>query len=286
MYGGLTVGDAGQGTLTVANGGVATTNGPTYLGYAGGSVGTITVTGAGSQFTSSSDFFIGNGGQGSLTIAAGAAVSDVNATVGALAGSTGNVLVDGGSWTNSGSLDIGTGGTGVVTIKDNGQLSAANITVGSQGSMIVDPSVVDVSGNYTLLPGGVLELDIAGTGPGSFSQLDISGTGLFEGTIDFDFIDGFAPTTGESFDLINAAGADFSDASFEIEGLQPGFLYNDSFSDGSFTLTAEDNGVSETAATPEPGSFWLLGSALTALSIAVRRKNLKARACPGKRSSD
>jgi len=81
-------------------------------------------------------------------------------------------------------------------VADNGHLSAGSMTIGSHGSLIVDPAVVDVLGDFTLSPGGTLQLDIGGITPGLFSQLDISGFGLFQGTIDFDFIDGFAPTTG------------------------------------------------------------------------------------------
>jgi T5SS/PEP-CTERM-associated repeat protein len=233
------------------------------------------------MFLTSGDLVVGQNGKGTLTITAGAKVTDVNATVGAVSGSTGNVLVDAGSWTNSGSLDIGVNGTGVVTIKDNGHLSAADTTVGSHGSLIIDPAVVDVFGNFTLLPSGVLQLDIGGITPDLFSQLDISGFGLFQGTVDFDFINGFAPTTAESFDLINALTADLSGANFQIDGLEPGFLYTDSFSNGSFILVAQNDGVSTTA-TPEPSCLWLLASALIILSVAVWRKNAKARACPGK----
>ena len=102
-------------------------------------------------------------------------VSDVNATVGDHAGSTGSVLLDAGTWINSGSLDIGINGTGVVTVEDNGELSAGSIEVGGNGSLIIDPAIVDVSGGFTLDANGVLALDIGGITPNLFSQLDISG---------------------------------------------------------------------------------------------------------------
>ena len=117
-------------------------------------------------------------------------------------------------------------------------------------------------------------MDIGGITPDLFSQLDISGFGLFDGNIDLDFINGFAPTAGESFDLINALGADFSGTTFQIDGLNPGFQYTDTFSNGSFTLVAQNDGTS-TSPTPEPGSFWLLASALLVLLVAVWKKNAK-----------
>lgn len=303
------VGCAGQGTLTLNSGGAGSSATGLTIGSSAGVTGTMTLTDAGTKWTNTSgtvvvgalgtgtlnvqngamfsnlgNLIVGQNGIGTMTITTGGQVSDVNATVGAVFGSTGNVLVDAGTWTNSGSLNIGINGTGVVTVEDNGSLSAGNTTVGSNGSLIVDPAVVDVFGNFTLLPNGVLQLDIGGITPDLFSQLDISGFGLFQGTVDFDFINGFAPTTGESFDLINALGADFSAANFKIDGLEPGFVYTDTFANGSFDLVAQNDGVSTTA-TPEPSSLWLLASALVILSVAVWRKNSKARACPGKGSS-
>ena len=101
---------------------------------------------------------------------------------------------------------------------DGGNLTSGDTIIGSNGSLIIDPSIVDIFGTFTLSPSGLLLLDIAGTTPDLFSRLDISGLGIFQGLVDFDFIDGFAPTTGESFDLINAiAGSDFSHATFQIE---------------------------------------------------------------------
>jgi hypothetical protein len=112
------------------------------------------------------------------------------------------------------------------------------------------------------------------TPPGLFSQLDISGFGEFQGTIDLDFIDGFAPKTGDSFDLINAfGGADFTAANFQIGGLEPGFEYTDTFSDGQFDLVADNNAVS----TPEPSSALLLVPVLAALFLVGLRKKLMVR---------
>jgi T5SS/PEP-CTERM-associated repeat protein len=268
----FSVGSGSQGTLTIQNGGAGNCN-ILIVASSSGAFGTVAVTGAGSELNASDGGVaeVGYGGQGRLTIADGGRVTDASATVGALLGSVGNVLVDAGTWTSSGALDIGIVGTGVVTVADNGHLSAGSMTIGSHGSLIVDPAVVDVLGDFTLSPGGTLQLDIGGITPGLFSQLDISGFGLFQGTIDFDFIDGFAPTTGESFDLIHAVGVDFSDTRFQIEGLEPGFQYTTAFSNGSFTLVAENDGVS----TPEPGSWWLLASALSILSVIAWRKNSK-----------
>jgi PEP-CTERM motif len=52
----------------------------------------------------------------------------------------------------------------------------------------------------------------------------------------------------------------------EVEGLDPGFQYITSYSNGVFGLTAENNAVSA----PEPGSIWLLVAALGVLGLARR----------------
>jgi T5SS/PEP-CTERM-associated repeat protein len=264
------------------------------VGTAPGAPGTVTISGAGSQWNNSGQLFIGtSGSSGTLTVQSGAAfstegslnvgdggngvlsvtggeVSDANATVGAAPGSSGSVLVDGGDWISSGLLDIGVVGAGSVYIENGGQLTAGTTTVGGQGSLTVDPSSININGDFILLSGGILSLDIGGSAPGLYSQLDISGTGTFQGTVVLDFINGFVPTTGDSFDLINVAGgADFSSLSFQIEGLGPGFPHTDTFSNGSFTLITGN----ETSTTPEPNSLWLLAGALIIFPAVAWRKN-------------
>ena len=114
-------------------------------------------------------------------------------------------------------------------------------------------------------------LDVAGTQSGQFGQLDITGSGTFDGTLDLNFINGFAPVTGDMFDFINLGGSgDFSGLALDITGLAPGFQYSDGFSDGAFTLTAQNNGVP--TSTPEPGSLALLGTALAGISVFARLK--------------
>ena len=274
----IDVGNSGPGTLLIQNGGVANSNGG-LVGTNAGGIGGVTVTGPGSQWNDSGTLTIGQSGIGTLTISSGGEVSDVNAIVGDNPGSTGNVLVDAATFINTGALSIGVGGgIGTVTVMDSADLSASSITVGSGGSLIIDPSIVN-TGSFTLSPGGVLSLDISGLTP-DYSQLDVSGTGLFQGIIDFDFIDDFAPTRSESFDLINVSGsANFIGATVQIEGLAPGFLYTDTFSGGQFTLIADNNGVSASA-TPEPSFAWLMCGILIALSIiSLRRKDVEDQRC-------
>lgn len=148
---------------------------------------------------------------------------------------------------------------------------------------ILDPSTLNIFGNYTLASDGTMVIDIAGLTSDLVSQLDISGFGLFQGTIAFDFIDGFAPKVGDSFNVLNIlGGADFSAATFQIEGLQPGFQYMDAFSNGSFSLTALNDGVSSTSTTtPEPATGGLCVGAVVMILATLALKKRASGVFPG-----
>jgi T5SS/PEP-CTERM-associated repeat protein len=268
------------GTLTnnggvTVNAGTTLTSGTATIGSTLGSSGSVTVTGTGAQWNNTGTLTVGGAGFGTLAVTNGGLVTSAGATVGATAGSIGVVILNASTWNNGTSpLTIGVNGTGVVTLLNGSTLTTGTTTVGANGSLTGDPSNIDVFGNFTLQPYGVLTLDIGGTGVGDYSVLDITGTGTFQGIIDLDFIDGYLPKTGDTLDLINALSSTFSGATINIEGLGPGFLYSDGFSNGQFDLTALNNATSPT---PEPQSFALALTGLAAFGIAYRRKRAKAK---------
>ncbi|TPK05865.1 autotransporter outer membrane beta-barrel domain-containing protein [Mesorhizobium sp. B2-5-9] len=133
-----------SGSLTITNGGTLSDTAG-YLGYASDASGTVSVTGAGSVWSNSSDLFLalGTNSNGTLTISSGGAVSDKVGHVGYGPG-TGTVTVDGpgSTWTNSGDLYIAEFGTGTLDITNGGVVSNAMGTigwhVGSTGTVTVD----------------------------------------------------------------------------------------------------------------------------------------------------
>ncbi len=144
------------------------------------------------------------------------------------------------------------------------------------------PGNLTINGSYT--NNGTLTFLIAGSTPANYSQLFINGAGsvgTFGGTIDFDFIDRYAPTTGTTFDFIMGESGGTTvfpaGATYEYMGLAPGYQYaiqSSNGPNGSFDIVSRNNGVS-TSATPEPAPFLLAGVGLIALALlrAARRSN-------------
>ncbi len=288
------IGSTDPGSLTIENGGAVTATGMA-IGTFAGSYGTATVSGTGSQLVTSS-LCVGCSGAGTLIIDSGATVSTTgSADIGSALGGSGSVTVTGAgsAWSALASLNIGINGTGTLTAQNDGTVSAQTIDNGSLGTVdakggtlignVINDGTFDplgtatVDGDFTLNPDGTLSLDVGGTGPGQYGVLAVSGDGTFDGTLSLDFIDGFAPIKGDAFTFIDDSTATFNFLGTDIQGLQPGFKYNTGFSNGQFTLTALDNGVSSSP-TPEPGTLLLLGTALVVLVLGGlwQRRNLAA----------
>ena len=133
--------------LTIQAGGTLADSFGTIGNHPGG-LGTVTVTGAGSNWSNAGSVVVGGQGNGTLTIQDGGTVSSGGGSVGLSVGSNGTVMVSGpgSSWTNglSGGLNIGSFGTGTLTIANGG--TVINITgftanigngAGSQGTVSV-----------------------------------------------------------------------------------------------------------------------------------------------------
>jgi len=235
--------------------------------------------------------YVGNAGQGTLTIENGGVVRSADGNFGLSSGSVGRVLVTGtgSAWNNANSLNIGINGTGTLTVENAGLVSAGTlanpgtITIGALGKVdakggtlqgnvvnggLMDPlGTINLVGNYTQQSGGTLLFDVAGKSTQQYGQIDITGSGTFEGKLDLAFIDGFAPTAGETFDFMNVGGSGaFSGLNVEMTGLKPGFNYSEGFSNGQFDITALNNGFS----VPEPSNWLLLGISLLGVGILSR----------------
>ena len=149
-YGTLLVEDGGS--LSIANyngngGFIVGDEGPDWMTPTG-SVGTATITGAGSTLTNNGQFVVGLYGSGTLTISSGAVVTTMEsnsyyygAIVGEYAGSTGTVTVTGGSeWKVATTAIVGFFGNGALTIGAGSTVTAAALAVGGSGTGTINVS--------------------------------------------------------------------------------------------------------------------------------------------------
>jgi hypothetical protein len=248
-FGGVFVG--AHGTALYNSGTVGALNNSGTIGdgasaiYSTGSIGPITNGGQ----------IIGNveiDNQASVTVQGGTGKTFGSWTGGVITIGNGNLTFAGGN-TALGDNIVVNGGTG--TVYNNDPL------------MVAMP--ITITGSFDESGTGKLDLLLSSAG---FGSLDVSGHGTFDGTLVLDFIDGFAPKEGETFDVIDDPdGATIDLAATDILGLERGFEYSTSFADGEFTVTALNNGVSASQV-PEPGPVGLLGAGLLALWSWVRRR--------------
>ncbi len=168
----LFVGNTGSGTLTIQNGGLVSNN-FAIIGVVSGSMGAVTVTGAGSTWTNANNLTVGFSGSGTLTIADGGAVSNNSGVVGKAQGGTGEVTVTGAgsSWANSGSLYVGDAGSGIVSVLNGATMSSNDAYIGDSalgnGTVTVTGTGSAWNANGTLRVGnertGLLTVSDGGT---------------------------------------------------------------------------------------------------------------------------
>ncbi|MGW6781050.1 autotransporter-associated beta strand repeat-containing protein, partial [Brucella pseudogrignonensis] len=128
------IGDQGNGTLTIQNGGSAELWNAT-VGNQFNSNGKVVVDGAGSSLFVKNSFTIGVNGTGTLEIRNGGYVSTTSAGIGnihnGIAGK-GTVLLtgEGSQWDDTGNLDVGGSAVGVLTIADGAYANFNILTLG------------------------------------------------------------------------------------------------------------------------------------------------------------
>jgi T5SS/PEP-CTERM-associated repeat protein len=295
----LIVGDDGTGNLNIAAGGEVaasgTGTGNVLVGNQPDAIGNIVAQGSTSYFMANSMVVGGPGaalssGAGSFELITGASAEVLTTvTVGAdgeldVAGT----LIEVGGITvpayNGGGLTIGSGSSLAAanqilvnpggTLQGGGKLLTNQIygdVLNNGGKVSLgDPLTLGIYGDYDQTS-GELDLQFDGTAAGDFDQIDA--TGLIDitgGTIDLEFIDGYAPQAGDTFDFLDAPGGEsVSGVTFEVNGLEPGFEYTTQIDPqtGAFELVALNNAI----AIPEPSGAALVGSGLGLLALRRRR---------------
>ncbi|HMT45608.1 MAG TPA: autotransporter domain-containing protein [Novosphingobium sp.] len=162
----LYIGDKGQGTLTVSNGGKVNAGPSIGIGNASTGVGTATVTGAGTVLGTNGTAIIGNFGRGDLTVSDGGSVSaGGNALIGYTAGSAGTVTVSGSgsSLAVSRFTQVGDAGNGTLIASGGATVSLADgFAIGGAASGVGTATVTGAG--TTLGANGDVAIGAAGRG--------------------------------------------------------------------------------------------------------------------------
>jgi T5SS/PEP-CTERM-associated repeat protein len=278
----LKVGNTGEGTLNIENGGVVS-NAEGYIGYDSDSVGTATVTGEGSQWNNSSSLYVGfDGGNGTLNIMDGGVVSNGWGFIGETEDSVGTVTVtgEGSEWNNSGYLEVGYEGEGTLNITDGGVVNATRDTSvarqpNSSGVINFDNGTLNTGGLFSSFSnlqgtgtinthGFISDVNLTFASPSSLSQsftlddpgqnislnLDVDGTGSigagYEGTALLHISGGTLVRSGVGFlgykagsngtAFVVGEGSQWNNSSSLSSSLSVGYL-------GEGTLNIESGGV-------------------------------------------
>ena len=192
----LFIGEDGEGTLVIRNGGEVRSDFGD-IGFGADSLGRATVTGAGSRWDTEFGLNVGFFGTGFLTVEDGAVVRSPGDSIGRSAGSEGTVIVRGPGSKFEANFDlfIGREGTGLVEVTDGGNVSNNNgilgRTAGSIGTIRVSGAgstwtnrfglEVGRAGNGTLVieDGGTVSaigsIHFIGTEAGSVGEVTVSG---------------------------------------------------------------------------------------------------------------
>ncbi len=179
---------------------------------------------------------------------------------------------------------------GIIEVADGATLSANSLGGGllrGDGTLRTDIAntgtvnpgmalgMLTIDGDYQQAATGSMLIEIAGLTLGSeYDQLIVDGNAILGGTLDFRFLDGFAPMTGDRFDFFTVDGSLSGDwPNVRIENLAPGFEYDLLFDSGVYSLIARNDAVS----VPEPSTVVLSAMAgLALLGITVRRRRAAA----------
>ncbi len=247
----LYVGESGQGSLTIQDGGVVN-SALASIGNSSGGTGTVTVSGRdingnASIWNAANNIYVGFSGSGTLNVADGAAVATqgtgpggaASVYIGYNAGSTGTVNVSSttgnvSSLAATDSINVGRFGTSTMTVDKGGFVSVGenvNIAYGPTSS-----GTLHLNGAAT--GRGVLETGSVVKGAGITTILDLNGGILRANRDEANFLNGFTAL------MVNTGGAWFDTNAHDI-AIGTNFSGTSSFNKlglGQLTLTGDSSG--------------------------------------------
>ncbi len=166
-------------------------------------------------FTQESGFTIDSGGTAniatSLTNSGTVSVQNSTLTAGSYAQKAGATSLSNGILASPNAIQIQAG-----TLSGPGTINADLVNAGeiSPGA----PGTLAINGNYTQAATGILDIGLAGTIPGvEFDQVLISGTASLDGILNVNYLNNFAPSPGQNFQVMQFGSS--SGAFAAIKGL-------------------------------------------------------------------
>jgi T5SS/PEP-CTERM-associated repeat protein/autotransporter-associated beta strand protein len=215
------------------------------------------------------NLFVGEGGDGTLTIESGGRASSAIAYVGDFAGSSGAATVTGAgsAWASSGELFIGYSGEGMLTIEAGGGVSNTNGYIGRQMSSMGTVAVRGVGSTWT--NSGSLTV---GAGNDATGTLTIQAGGSVSN--DFGIIGGSSGSNGNV--TVTGAGSTWTNGQLNVGNLGHGSLTTEDgghvSTTGSFIASAGGSTGDATVTGAGSlwttnGTFWVGGSGAGTLTI-------------------
>lgn len=186
--------------------------------------------------------------------------------------STLNMTAD--SITNSGQFNVETGTLNNSSIINNagvilgrGTISGDILNSGTiQPGSLTGPGIL-TTGDVDQTTTGTLAILLAGTTPGTGSSKLIADTVVLNGTVSVSLVNGYVPTGGESFDILDWNSViiwEDYDFDFSNADLGPDFYWNVS--------AFQTSGVIQVTPVPEPSTILLGLAVCTGLGYRVRRR--------------
>ena len=140
------------------------------------------------------------------------------------------------------------GGTVTFSTAQLGGPSLSTVNLNS-GTIVDTAETLTLNGNYTETSAGTLALELAGTAAGTnYSQLVVNGTATLTGTLSVTAINGFTPSPGDSYVLIEPTTLNGTFATTAFPPLAPGDSFN-------LTYAAAPTGVVLAVVGPSFASF-------------------------------
>ena len=229
----------GSGSKFSTGGSLSNFSGTTLKGGVYNVTGTLQFTGANIVTSAASISLTGSGSKivDQTGTTDGLRNFATNSAGGSFSISGGRNFTTTGAFTNTGTLSIGTGSTfklgglgnftqtagkttddgtlstsGMVGLTGGSLFGKGSIAGGLQSGGIITPGdsststgVLTVSKTYGQNASGVLDISIGGTTAGTkYDQLNIAGSASLNGTLNLSLINGFVPTVGTTFEILNA----------------------------------------------------------------------------------